>query len=260
MFNKMITTDQWGECFFKILPPNMKEPVYPYYQWQIGNNQFPCRDPVYKYVNRFYCFLSALALPDVLARYPFSMLKVCWIGIPESYVGDIYDCTIKGNKAVIYRVKTGEELRKEDSPLYRMYITRMVICELIIEQKIWSHCNEFDWTLFILYQSDPFDFELVPKEYRTSKYVCIAAQLVKPGNTSFVVKDENVVKSLKHFGSIRCIIGWSSHFINFYSGDKSTSILNQVYHPNPVVAQRNLINWIVKEYNRKYQTDYSIPL
>ena len=60
MSDKIITTDKWGECFFKILPPNMKEVDYPYYQWRIGNNQFTWRNPAFGYPDWFHCFISEL--------------------------------------------------------------------------------------------------------------------------------------------------------------------------------------------------------
>lgn len=264
MFGQMITTNKWGECYFKILPPDMKEPKPPHYQWRIGENIITPQD--HHNSTHIYCFqnfLDTLDWPNVLRTYSFCMVKICWVGALKSTM-ELDGCQIiKSSKPIIYRVKTGEELRREDSPLYRIYITRLAILSPRQHKivRFQTYYSEFDWLAYVLWHCDCVNLDLVPQVYRTSKYICIAVHWIAPDNKNFVVKDLNVLKALDQFTDIvDYTISIHLNFNFFHTYKDSLSVLSQVFDPKPVVAQRNLINWIVRAYNRKYNTDYSIPL
>ena len=158
----MIMTNEWGECFFKILQPNMKELRPPYYQWRIGENVItPHDEDEYTHIACFNCFLGALNWSDAFRVCKFNSIRVCWISIPVSEIQKYCGRTIRSTKAIIYRVKTGEELRKEDSPLYRLFISNLASHPLIIDDITISLYNGFDWMLHVLFNHDSLNLEVI---------------------------------------------------------------------------------------------------
>ena len=67
MSDEMIMTNKWGECFFKILPPDMKETKPPHYQWRIGANVITPQDKNNSTcINCYQNFLDTLDWSKVL--------------------------------------------------------------------------------------------------------------------------------------------------------------------------------------------------
>lgn len=256
----MITTNKWGECLIKILKPDMKEPKPFFNQWKEGNNIFhETSNDVYFCFRRFGNFQTALQeYHDKFPKYNFRVLKICLLAIPEESILENTGRIIQSNRATVYKIKTGEELCREDSPLYRIYVSVNAASCLEDDDMCISLYNEFDWTIYSIYCVDSRRLNLVPKEYRKSLYFCIVVQMSHPGNQLFVVKDESIVKTLEQIGSLDNFFDREDYYDMIYGGYDVVSGLTQVWHPNPVVAQRRLISWLVLQYNHKYNTDYCI--
>lgn len=254
----MITTNKYGDQLYVFLPPDMKTSMdflsrNHKYQWRAGRNPlspwlitnlFAEASPLYWAI---YLNLSS-SLENL------HMWKLCWVSVPQD---DVVKSEVKVRcfRLFIDRIRTVEELRQCDDPLYRQI---MAFCAFICKPGTrYSQCfTEFDQMLD--FQSRLYYRRQVhvPEEYTHSVDWYTLLTIVCPQHIHMVtLQDKELAQAITNRYAHSSYINAHNIFIiisigDFLSNEQSiNNVMDKIYDPDPVKAKRNLL----QELDYRYQ-------
>lgn len=252
-----ITTNRYGDQLYVFLPPDMKTvtlwPDKYKYQWHAGKNPHTT------------CLLtnwSAEAAPLYWAIYlnlsssleNLHLWKLCWVSVPHEYVIKS-EVSIGCFRLFIDRIRTVEELRQCDDPLYRQIMAFIAfLCNP--GTRFSKHFTEFDQMLELqgrLYYRRQVH---VPEEYTHSVDWYTLLAIVCPQHIHLVtLQDKELAQTITNRYAHSSYLH-TQHILrslsisDFLNNDRrSNNVMEKIYDPDPIKAKRNLL----QELDHRYQ-------